>query len=51
MEEVIVPTYRLLRDEENRFTNGKEGTQASYDKLMRILVERGSTYDEFIFSL
>ena len=46
-----MPLYRILLDEEKKHANDKEGLRASSDKLKHILVERGSTYDELIFSL
>ncbi|KAF0116785.1 MAG: PAS/PAC sensor protein [Rhodospirillaceae bacterium] len=51
VDTTIVPLYQLLLDEEKKHANDKEGLRASSDKLMHILAERGSTYDELIFSL
>ena len=51
VENTIVLVYRLLLDEEKKHANDKEGLRASSDKLKHILAERGSTYDELIFSL
>lgn len=51
VDEVIIPTYKSLLEIENKHRNAKEGMSASYQQLYKILKEKGSTYDEFIFSL
>lgn len=51
LDEVVIPTYKKLLRTENSHSNSKEGMNASYDELLNILKEKGSTYDEFIFSL
>jgi PAS domain S-box-containing protein len=51
VDEVIIPTYKSLLEIENKHSNAKEGMNASYQQLHKILKEKGSTYDEFIFSL
>lgn len=49
--EVISPTYKALLDIESQHSNAKDGMMASYNHLLKILKDKGSTYDEFIFSL
>ena len=51
INEVISPTYKALLDIENKHANAKEGMLAAYNHLNKILKDKGSTYDEFIFSL
>lgn len=48
---VVVPLYKKLVGIEDGFSNRKDGMLASYSELQRILKEKGSTYDEFVFSL
>lgn len=51
VNEIIIPTYSKLLEIEKNYANAKEGMAASYQYLQKLLKERGSTYDEFIFSL
>ena len=51
LDEVVIPTYQKLLQTERTHSNAKEGMNASYNELSQILKEKGSTYDEFIFSL
>jgi len=51
LDEVIIPLYKQLLEEEQRHANRKEGMQSSYAMLMDIIKEKGIAYDEFIFSL
>jgi len=47
----IEPLYKLLLAEETKYANSKDGTQASFDMLVKLLEENGVSYDEFVFSL
>lgn len=51
VDEVIIPTYKKLLEIEESHKNAKEGMAASHNFLINLLKEKGSTYDEFIFSL
>lgn len=48
---VIEPLYKQLRDIEKSHSNAKDGMNAAFKKLLKILEEKGVAYDEFIFSL
>ncbi|GGQ38542.1 PAS domain-containing protein [Couchioplanes azureus] len=43
--------YADLRAEEQRHTGSRDGLEASWDRLQRLLDERGQTYDEFVWEL
>ncbi len=43
--------YARLSAEENSAGNRKDGMQKGHDLLMKILEEKGVSYDEFVFSL
>lgn len=47
----IEELYKLLREEERKYSNSKEGIQASFNMLVNILQEKGVSYDEFVLSL
>jgi PAS domain S-box-containing protein len=47
----IVPLYKQLLDQENSFSNAKDGMNAAHQTLINLLKEKGMSYDEFIFSL
>lgn len=47
----ISALYRQLLDEEERHANRKEGLEASYQLLHRILEEKGVSYDRFVLAL
>lgn len=47
----IAPLYHGLLDAEKKHANSKDGMQASFDGLTKMLQEKGVGYDEFIFSL
>ena len=51
VENAIIPTYKMLLDIENKYSNRKEGMMAAFDALVKILNEKNMTYDQFIFSL
>ena len=51
LDGVIRPLYKQLLDIEKSHANRKEGMNAAFDALMKILDEKGLAYDEFIFSL
>jgi hypothetical protein len=49
--ERIKPVYKLLREEEARHANAKEGMRESLNKMLGYLKEQGRAYDEFVLSL
>jgi len=49
--ERIKPIYALLREEEARHANAKEGMHASYAMMIDFLKQQGVDYDEFVLSL
>ena len=49
--ERIKPIYALLREEEARHANAKEGMRASYAMMVDYLKQQGVAYDEFVLSL
>ncbi len=51
LDEVIIPLYKQLLDEENSHSNRKDGMNSSYSMLIDLLKEKGVGYDELIFSL
>lgn len=51
IEKTIVPLYNTLRQKEAEQNNRKESADASYAMLHDILKEKGTAYDQFIFSL
>ncbi len=51
IDNVIIPLYKTLLDEERKHKNRKDGLQSSYDMLKNILKEKDVSYDEFIFSI
>ena len=51
LDTTIIPLYKTLLAEEEKYSNRKEGMNAAYALLQNILNEQGVAYDEFIFSL
>lgn len=51
LEGVIIPLYRRLRDVEARAADPRQGLQESGAMLNAYLAEKGTAYDQFIFSL
>jgi len=51
LNEVIIPLYKQLLDEEKRHDNRKDGMNSAFNMLLDLLKEKGVGYDEFIFSL
>lgn len=47
----IEPIYQALLAEEARHGDRKAGMQASFDMVLKLLAEKGVSYDQFIFSL
>lgn len=47
----IIPLYKKLLEEEQRFPNRKEGMNSAFGMLLALLEEKGMGYDELIFSL
>ncbi len=51
VENVIIPLYSSLLEEEGKYKNRKDGMNASLQMVLNLLKEKEITYDEFIFSL
>lgn len=51
LNEVIIPLYKNLCDEERRHGNAKEGMAKSHEMLAAVLKEKGMAYDELVFAL
>ena len=51
LDEVIRPIYKDLLRIENSHSSRKDGMVASHNHLLDLLKQKGSSYDEFIFSL
>ncbi len=49
--EKVKPVYKLLREEEARHANAKEGLRASMAIMIDYLKQQGLAYDEFVLSL
>lgn len=49
--EKVIPLYKQLLEIERGFNNQKEGMNASFSALVKILEEAKISYEEFIFSL
>ncbi|MCW9036047.1 MAG: PAS domain-containing protein [Rhodospirillales bacterium] len=49
--DVIIPLYKQMKDEEAKYSNPKEAAQASFNFLRRILEEKGTTYEKFIYAI
>ncbi len=47
----VVPLYGSLLDIENSHADRKQGMDAAYHSLTTMLIEKGISYDEFVFSL
>lgn len=48
---VITSLYRTLKQVEDSAPNPKDGMQQGYDHLVKLLNEKGISYDEFVLSL
>lgn len=51
INEVIIPLYKNLSNEEQRHTNRKSGLQASTNMISNVLREKNLEYSEFITKL
>lgn len=51
LNETIIPLYKNLLAEENKYGNRKDGMNASYGMLVELLKQKGVKYDELVFSL
>lgn len=51
LDNVIIPLYKTLLKEEERFENSNEGMESAFNMLLNILKEKGLSYDEFILSI
>ena len=51
VDNVIIPLYKSLIDEENKHKSRKDGMQSSFQMLVDLLEEKGMGYDELIFAL
>jgi len=51
LDDIIIPLYKALLEEEQKYANSNEGMEASFNMLVNILKDKGITYDEFILSL
>jgi len=49
--DAISGVYKTLITEENKHKNRKDGMQAGFNLLVKILEEKGITYDELVLSL
>lgn len=47
----IAPLYRMLREQEERWPNRKDGMAQAHATLMATLSERGLNYEQFAFSI
>ncbi|QQG36768.1 MAG: PAS domain-containing protein [Micavibrio aeruginosavorus] len=51
LDATIIPLYKQLLDEENRYKNAKDGMNNGFEMLEDIIRQKGMSYDEFIFAL
>lgn len=51
LDNVIIPLYAQLLEQEQSFPNAKDGMNAAYSTLTDLIAEKGMSYNEFIFSL
>lgn len=51
LDGTIIPLYRQLLAEEEKFANRKDGMNSAFNSLLALLKEKGVGYDELIFSL
>ena len=49
--ETIKPIYAALKDIEDRAADRASGLRASFDAVLKLLRDKGMSYDEFVFSL
>ena len=47
----VVPLYRTLLDIEESHADRKQGMEAAFNTVVKLLTEKGIGYDEFVFSL
>ncbi|HYH20674.1 MAG TPA: PAS domain-containing protein [Azospirillum sp.] len=47
----VVPLYRTLLDIEESHADRKQGMEAAFGTVVKLLTEKGIGYDEFVFSL
>lgn len=47
----VVPLYRTLLDIEESHADRKQGMEAAFSTVVKLLTEKGIGYDEFVFSL
>lgn len=51
LEKHIMPLYQSLLKEEHQYSNRKDGMNAAYKSVVKLLDDKGVGYDEFIQSL
>jgi PAS domain S-box-containing protein len=51
LNNVIIPLYQKLLDEEKKHSKKSDGIEASYKLLNSILDEKGKSYEEFILTI
>ncbi len=51
LDQVIIPLYKKLLEEEKRYGSKKDATEGTYKTLMDIVKSKGMEYDEYIFAL
>ncbi len=51
VQDVIVPLYRELRQIESTSKSSRDGLEASFDRLIAILAEQQTEYNEFVSQL
>lgn len=51
LESTILPIYAAMRDEESRHDNPREKAAAGMALLQKLMHEKATTYEQFIFSL
>lgn len=49
--EAIIPLYKQLCEEENSYSDWRDGMSAATNSLITTLENAGVTYDEFVFSI
>ncbi|HYD67023.1 PAS domain-containing protein [Azospirillum sp.] len=47
----VAPLYRTLLDIEESHADRKQGMEAAFNTVVKLLTEKGIGYDEFVFSL
>lgn len=51
IDNTVIPLYKKLVGIEDGHSNRKDGMNAGFAELEKILKEKGSTYDEFVFAI